>query len=112
MTKLNELEDEDRVLKDGQTLRTPMFMMDSLQRLVSGDTPSTAGYRPGSLAMTDADRNSREKLYEARDKRLIDAWKNAPPLDPAQAKTAIVPATSAERYAARDTRLENAWRSA
>lgn len=112
MTKLDKLEDENSVIKDGQTLRVPMFMMDSLSRVISDDIPSTAGHKPGSLALSDADRASREKLYEARDKRLTDAWKAPPSLDPAQAKVAIVPAASADRYAARDARLENAWRSA
>lgn len=115
MTKLNQ-DDEDKVLKDGQSLRVPVFMMDSaldtVQRaIIAAQQPETR-HAPGSLPLTDADRASREELYLRRDKKLTDAWKNAPPLEPAQAKTAIVPTSSAERYAARDARLENAWRSA
>jgi len=103
-------------LKDGQAITVRMNLMDSaldaVQRAIIAAQQSETRHVPGSLPMTDADRTSREKLYEARDKRLTDAWKSPPPLDPAQAKTAIVPATSAERYAARDARLENAWKSA
>lgn len=112
MTKLNELEDDKDVLKDGQSMRVPLFLMDSLSRVVVTDTAPTVGHKPGSLAITDADRASRDELYQRRDKRLTDAWKNPPPLEPSQAKTAVVPAASADRYAARDARLENAWRSA
>lgn len=121
MTKLNETTDDDGVIKDGQTVRVRMNMMDSaldtVQRAIIAaqsvaDTSSTAGYRPGSLPLTDTDRASREERYSRRDQKLRDAYKNAPPLEPSQAKTAIVPATSAERYAARDARLENAWKSA
>lgn len=112
MTKLNELEDHDRVLKDGESIRIPMFMMDSLSRVVGGDTPSVAGHRPGSLPMTDAERISREELYAQRDKRISDAWRDPPALEPSQAKTAIVPAASADIYERRDARLRDAWRSA
>jgi hypothetical protein len=69
-------------------------------------------HRPGSLPMTDADRASREKLYEQRDKRLTDAWKNPPSLDASQAKIAITPAASTDIYERRDARLRDAWRAA
>ena len=112
MTKLNELEDDKDVLKDGQSMRVPMFMMDSLSRVVVADTASTVGHKPGSLPITDADRASREEIYARRDQKMTDAWKNPSPLDPSQSKKAITPAPSADRYAARDARLEAAWRSA
>lgn len=133
MTKLNSTTDDDGVVKDGQTIRVPLIMMDSAdarlraegvnQLLKSGTltdeqraafvrTPSTALHAPGSLAMTDGDRASREKLYEARDRKLGDAWKTAPPLDPGQTVQTITPAASTDRYAARDARLQKAWESA
>lgn len=133
MTKSNETTD-DEVIKDGQTVRVPLFMMDNAdarlraegteqllksgtltdeQRAAFARMPSSRVlHAPGSLPMSDADRASREKLYEARDKRLTDAWKNPPSLDPGQTVRTITPAASADRYAARDARLEQAWRSA
>lgn len=133
MTKIDNLEDQDDVIKDGQMLRVPIFMMDSQQRMIaegveqllkSGtlsdeqraafvELPSSRVlHAPGSLPMSDADRASREELYLRRDKRLTDAWKNAPPLDPAQAKIAITPPASTDIYERRDARLRDAWRSA
>ena len=112
MTKIDKLEDEDSVIKDGQTLRVPMFMMDSLSRVVVADTAPTVGHKPGSLPITDADRASHEEMYARRDQKMTDAWKTPAPLDPSQTKKAITPAPSADRYAARDARLEQAWRSA
>lgn len=112
MNKIDKLEEEDSVIKDGQTLRVSMFMMDSLARVVVADTASTVGHKPGSLPITDADRASREEIYARRDQKMTDAWKNPSPLDPSQTKKAITPAPSADRYAARDARLEQAWRSA
>jgi hypothetical protein len=115
MTKLNQ-DDDDQILKDGQTLRVPQFMMDSTstldklqQVIMAAQRAASTLHAPGSLATTDADRERRAELYQKRDKRLVDAWRNPPPLEPTQAKTAIVSKTSAERYAARDARLESAW---
>lgn len=116
MIKFYERDEEgrDRKLKDGDVVTIPMMMMDG--RTVDGviDAPTNATQRsaPGSLAMTDAERDRRAKLYEDRDSRVCDAWKNPPALDPAQSVRTSTPAPSADRYAARDARLEHAWRSA
>jgi len=118
MTKLNQ-DDDDQVLKDGQTLRVPQFMMDGTstldklqQVIIAAQRAAATLHAPGSLPTTDADRERRAELYQKRDKRLVDAWKNPPPLDPAQTVRTSTPASSADRYAARDARLEQAWRSA
>lgn len=112
MTKLDELQDDDRVLKDGQTITVRMHMMDGFQRLVSGDTASNAGHKPGALPVSLADHNSRTERYERRDQRVSDAWRTAPPLDPAQTVKTITPAASADVYERRDAKLRDAWMSA
>lgn len=115
MTKSSETTD-DEVIKDGQTVTVRMNLMDSaldtVQRAIIAAQQSNTLHAPGSLATTDAERDRRAKLYEDRDKRLTDAWKNPPSLDPGQTVRTITPASSADRYAARDARLEQAWRSA
>lgn len=112
MTKQHEFKHDETTLKDGQSMRVPMFLMDSLSRVVVADTAPTVGHKPSSLAITDTERTRREEMYARRDQKMTDAWKNPSPLDPSQTKKAVTPAPSADRYAARDARLEAAWRSA
>lgn len=133
MTKIQETND-DEVIKDGETVTVRINMMDSAdarlraegteqllksgtltdeQRAAFARMPSSRVlHAPGSLAMSDADRASREEMYRRKDKALSDAWRNAPPLDPGQTVQTITPAASADRYSAKDARLEQMWRSA
>jgi hypothetical protein len=78
-----------RVVKDGEMLKVPLMMADAATVDVAAITqaamsdasmPSAAMHRPGSLALSDADRAARDKALAARDKRLVDAWKNPPAL--------------------------------
>jgi hypothetical protein len=72
--------------------------------------PQAAMHRPGYATLTDADRAAREQAHDARDKRLVDAWKSPPAVDTAQIQK---PAPTSPQLSAadqRDARLRDAWR--
>jgi len=117
MTKLSKTTDDDGVIKDGQTVRVPMNMMDGVrdpvQRAIMADSiarQSGTLHAPGSLPLTDADRTSRETLYQRRDQKTCDAWRTAPSLDPGQTVQTITLAASADVYQRRDAKLRDAWK--
>jgi hypothetical protein len=100
--------DEDNLVKDGGSIRVPLFTMDAVQRVVAARKPSASGHKPGSLPVTDAERTTRAALYDAADKRLSDRWKNPPPVVTTKAQ----PTTDlAQAYARRDKALSDRWRS-
>jgi hypothetical protein len=105
------------IVPDGGKLRVPHLMMDAAPAGIEAITktaladskPDTARHAPGGLALTDADREAREKALDARDKRVTDAWRN-PPAQEAQAKPG--PVADGEAAALRrDARLESAWKA-
>ena len=62
MTDRTRSDDEDdRVLRDGERLTVRMHLMDGVQRAVTESAVRTdaVGHRPGSLPMTDAERERR-----------------------------------------------------
>ena len=82
---------EDEIAKDGETVRVPMFMMDAQQRAVAESPVVTndaaIGHRPGSLPVTDADRERRTALYRGHDEKLSARWQSTPPpVNPTDAK--------------------------
>lgn len=102
-----------KVVPDQATVRVPAMIMDS--------APQTALHRPGSLPLTDADRDRREAVMADRDRRLSEAWKQpAPAQPPAGAKppqttppAAVAGDSDADaRYADRCAALERAYRRA
>jgi hypothetical protein len=107
------------IMPDGGRVFVRMTMMDAApadlpdaaRRSLADSNADTARHAPGGIALSDADRDTREKLLDARDKRVADAWRNPPPEDQPGAQPA--PTADAEaRYAARDARLEQAWKGA
>jgi hypothetical protein len=107
------------ILPDGGRLRTHMLMMDSAQpdiaaitRAAIADTqpPQTAMHRPGSAALTDTDRDAREKARDARKASLSDAWRNPPTLDAAQIERPAPTTPTGEAADRRDARLRDAWK--
>lgn len=101
------------VLQDGDKLSVPVRMMDS--------SPDFRGHKPG-FAISDA-YDAADRARVARDAKLIDRWKNAPPVatvekqqDRVAPVTVNASAPLAELQAARDAavaqrdkRLESAW---
>jgi hypothetical protein len=114
-------DDDDKILKDGQSMRVSMVMMDSLQRaVIAADQikrveafDAKMRNSPGFAEVTDEERAATAKVLADRDARLSNAWKHPnPTVDAAPpAKTDATQANDAEAaYEARRHRLENAWR--
>jgi hypothetical protein len=108
-------DDKNRVLKDGEKITVRMNFMDSVQtRIANNDDTNSVLHKPGYLPVQAAAANdARAKLYETRDAKLADRWRNPPPLvdQQQQEKKPTVPAADADPYAKRDKRLEDAWRT-
>lgn len=120
--------DDEIILPDGKSIRVNMLMMDAdalrsvsanltdsqkvaLADALNAQQPPTAMHRPGSLPLTDADRAAREQALDARDKRLVDAWKSPPAAD---ATSTQKPAPTTPQMSAADQRdawLRDAWRA-
>ena len=48
----------------------------TVNAIIKDAVKPTVGHRPGSLAMTDADRKRRTTLYRNHDKKRSERWKN------------------------------------
>ena len=125
MTKTIEMLDRDgkpiegNILPDGGRLRTHMLMMDGAQpdfaaitraAIADSHAPQSAMHRPGSAVLTDADRAIREQSLDARDKRLVDAWKNPPAFNAAQIAKPAPTTPTGDAADRRDARLRDAWK--
>ena len=86
-------DDDDRVLKDGERFRVPMYMLDQQQREAAMRSPMT----------TDQER--RIAQIETYNKRVSDAWKN-PTTPPPTAKAAT------NVYASYDANIQERWKGA
>lgn len=110
--------EENYIMKDGESLRFPMTMMDSmdpLQRAMLQDsaTPIATLHRPGYVPMADSEAMRRDAMFTKSNARLSDAWKNPPAVE--LTKPAIISDAFDARDAAlirRDHALTNAWRHA
>lgn len=111
----------NKAVPDGAVVRVSQLLMDGATppRLLMDAAPSGPLHRPGSLPLTDADRDRREAVMADRDRRLSEAWKQpAPAQHPAGAKppqttppAAVAGASDADaRYADRCAALERAYR--
>ena len=114
MKRAIEYED-DEVVRDGQRVVVPVFMMDSLQRSVAAASaaPPQAFHKPTAVRISDADRAQRASLYQGYDAKIGERWKSPTPALPAatDAKPAEGPgADQAATYAAYEHRVSNAWR--
>lgn len=99
-------EDEDNrtTVKDGSVVRVPMHMMDGAP-VFDG-----AGHRPGSVSLTDSERERRADIHDAHKARISDQWRNPSPLAPDVARAPIKTGDATEdAYARRNAALENAW---
>jgi hypothetical protein len=104
-------DDDDKVVKDGYSLRVPVYLMDATQKAIAGGDDKSVildHHRPG-FRLSDADQQRRRELYDRRDAELSDAWK-APLSDPAAVKEAAP--IKVVDYASYDRRISEAWRSA
>jgi hypothetical protein len=109
------------VVPDGGKIRVPHLMMDGAPpdieaitkaALADAQKPQALRHSPGQVApLTDADRATREKALDARDKRLVDAWKSPPAVDAAQIEKPAPTTPTGSAADRRDARLEQAWRN-
>ena len=127
---MRERDDNDkRVLKDGESLRVNVMLMDGVRREIAGATTSLrnfdgtpAGHKPGYVTTSDAERERRAALYAAHDAKVSSAWQQPAP---SQADHSSKSGRSAQgdppsraanndraaAYAADDKRISEAWRS-
>jgi hypothetical protein len=138
MIKRTQQDDDDdgffivngkKVARDGTILRVDPFMMDEqsdeLQRAVAAAvqqrrnekfSAQVKGYQISDNANHDADLKARVERYEARDKRVSEAWRNPPAVVmPGQHQQDNKPAptlTGDALQAAKDKRLVNRWKDA
>ncbi|QWG13644.1 hypothetical protein KMZ29_02590 [Bradyrhizobium sediminis] len=112
------------IVPDGGKIKVPVQLMDAdrdladirdivdIARLAASQpTVTVTRNRPGSVALTDADRATREKALDARDKRLVDAWKNPQAADIAKSETKQPTTPTGDAADRRDARLRDAWRN-
>jgi hypothetical protein len=83
-----DVDDDDRVVRDGESVRVPMYLMDGVQRAVAGVPPRRdvlvtdgrglpAGHRPGYVFIYAADSadDPRVAAFAERGRYLTDAWR-------------------------------------
>jgi acetaldehyde dehydrogenase (acetylating) len=119
----NPIDDDDEVLRDGQTLRVSHMFIDGnsdefakgvkLAKATAHDGfGRVAGFKPGFAYGDEASRELAHTAYEERSKHLNNAWrKDAVTTDdkrPTNLKDAQ--AAAAHAYEERNQRLQNAWR--
>ena len=111
--KPNQTEDDDdRICKDGEVVKVPMiFMQDSSAPLRAAASPITDGaqHRPGTVTLSDAERNQRLAMYEKANANLCSAWNDPSPIlanEKAPAKVVV-----SDYYAAHDAALAEKWRT-
>ncbi len=106
------------IVPDGGKVRVPAHMMDgapdiaaiTLAAVADAERLQAAMHRPGSAPLTDADRATREKALDARDKRLVDAWKAPATVNASQFQKPAPTTPASDPAARRDARLRDAWR--
>jgi len=106
-------------IPDGGKVRVPILLADAaspglavITRAVVNDSqlPQAAMHRPGSVALTDADRAARDRALDARDKRLVDAWKNPPALQAPVADATQRTTPAGDPWERRNARQRDAWK--
>jgi hypothetical protein len=75
MTRYND-DDNDDILRDGETLRTSMLARDSRSRHSDASTFDAASHRPG-FRFSSNTADAKQKLYDDVDRELNEAWRNS-----------------------------------
>lgn len=113
--------DERGILRDGKTYRTPMYMMDALQRdiamsaahVTDGAGGTTGLHRPGfRLGLGDASAgDARQQAYDAYERDLTSAWRD-PVGDGTKPDRVALPTIDArtDAYAQYDLEISQQWK--
>lgn len=100
---MNRRDDDDEVMRDGQRVRVPLTMMDSMQRAIAQSaTFDAALHRPGYRFGDPAEQAVRDAVRITREAMLADAWRT-----PATVAPVADAATGRNGYL---DRLENGWK--
>lgn len=102
-------DDDEKVVKDRGVVRVPLFLMDATQKAVAAAQAIVSSHAPGFAVLTDAQSQARQRIYDAADRKLQDAWKA-----PASSINAKPPSPAISLDAARESyerRLRDAWRA-
>jgi hypothetical protein len=70
--------DENGVVRDGGRVHVPLMLTDSMQRDFSGRAQAPLLHRPGSLRLTDAQIEARERARDDLSARKRSAWRTPP----------------------------------
>jgi hypothetical protein len=134
---MSHYDEDDEQIRDGETVRVPMYCMDSLQRSVAGLSQSRARHQPSFVSDVETafDQEAALDAQERRDfekAQLSAAWKGGfqagdrirlgdrdmvvDGRNPANGKVRLRDAEDAEAlldaaYAEYDYELTNAWRN-
>jgi hypothetical protein len=130
----HHIDDDDGEVRDGESLKVPFYMMDSVQRAVATDglrlhdgMGNPAGHKRGYVFGGNAEQRQREaEAYDEWTKRLQNAWRTpgaAAERNEAQleawrrpgARPGLRQDAAPDRAAARAEyvqRTQNAWRAA
>jgi hypothetical protein len=105
-------DDDSEVVRDGERIVIRMSMMDSLQHAVAGGiaVADAVGHRPGSLPMTNAERERRTALYQDHDKRLSERWMTLQPTADTPDAGHSTGDARLDAYARYQQRVTDAWR--
>lgn len=115
-------EEEEELLRDGETRRIPLLLMDAVQRSVAADPErrdngnlqiidafgQLAGHAPG-YCFANVPGDTRPQAYRQYVDHLSDAWKQ-----PSQMAAAPAPGRSSSSGSAREEYIKqigNAWRN-
>jgi hypothetical protein len=116
---IHDLEDEDRIIKDGEVVRVPVTLMDHKtvhDIIANANRPAAPASRYGQY--TDAQKAARAAMYDAQDQALSEAWQQPMPLAPQTAADGpaaeYVAAASAaamdDVYKRHDASIRDAWK--
>jgi hypothetical protein len=117
------IDTDSDICPDGCGISTKMMMLDGLddtQRRIATDAAIRATpvlHRPGTLRITDADRDARSSLIDERQRAVSDAWKNPPTVKDADTardypeSDVDANGNTTDLYEARKQRASNAWRT-
>jgi hypothetical protein len=115
-------DDDDKILKDGESVRISMTMRDSLDNNRITDakpqftdgrtTDPTALNRPGYRIPAVNDRRAVHDAYAKYQDELVNAYRAPVPVSEAQDHRATVDSKTIDQlYAERDAELADAWRT-
>jgi len=113
--------DRDGVLKDGETLRAPLLLMDAAMqetadqaRKAFADADDGIMHKPGQVRsnISDALAATKEFLRDERKAKMADAWKHPPAANIVTDSNAAPTVDLEAFHERRNARIADAWKGA